>query len=347
MRRIVLCAFLCLAATTPSRSQFSLSVLDCSPCGTVLGGISSAHSASVSAINTNTTVQMQAAATKIVFAITQSTAQISGAIDKNTAVLKSIADARIAAHYQQSNAERAAQLRYDHAAGPQSCRSPSMGRAIQTTTQGNAAVSSELNKRNRDWNRVATRDGSSRSSSAKELRAKKKTIVENDPASADQTFSQVVQPDRLTAKELQLAQLFSQQITNPTPQPEITEDGEGDSAEAWAKREQRVRVVELSQSAFETAIARRTPTTEMPFFGDGNAVQLRSFMEALSAESARRFQDPSWSVALQRMPPAAVLRELTTIQAHSLYLQMEQFKEMERIKLLLAAMLPNSEAGSQ
>lgn len=341
MRRVFAIAALGLGFSIPTSGQLGLgpiTVLDCSPCGTVVGSISSAHSATVGSINANTTAQMQAAAAKIVLAITQSTAQITGAIEKNTSVIKTLADANIQARYIQSNEERAAQLRYDHAPGPQSCRTPSIGRVIRNTTTVRNTVTKDLKKRNTAWNKRATQAGVSSSSSARTARENKDQLLKSSPELEDQTISNVISEPTLTQADILLAELYTQQLTNPTPAPDITEDGENDSAEAWARQETRQRAIELAQGAFIEAVSRRTPATGEAFAtgADGQPV---SYFETLSNELERRFLDPQWAVNLQRAPNVAVLREQAMVQSVNLYVAGEILKELEQVKLILAAQL--------
>ena len=84
-----------LASLQASAVGLPTTVIDCRPCVSLKAFITSKHAGTVSTINANVTAQMQSAATLIVTAITQSTAQISASIDKQTAVLKVIADATI------------------------------------------------------------------------------------------------------------------------------------------------------------------------------------------------------------------------------------------------------------
>lgn len=337
--------------TTPAVAQLPLggpiTVLDCSPCGTVIGGINSAHASTISTVNSHVSVETTKAAALIVNAVTQSTAQITGAIDKNSAILKTLADATITASYIQSNAERAADLRYQHAPAPQACKSPSIGLVLRNSDQTQRSVNSELAKRNKDWNNIGSKQGWSSATSARELKRRVDVVQENNETDETTSLSNILKAKRLEKTDLQLAQLYAQQITNPTPKAEITIDGEADNAEAWAYQEKEKREIELSQSAFEEAISRRAPTTELPASVGDSSAGLRSFIETMDAEAKRRFFDPSWAPDLQRAPPDAVSREMAMINAQQLYITWELFKELEKIKLLLAAQLSEVERDEE
>lgn len=64
-----------------------------------------------------------------------------------------------------------------------------------------------------------------------------------------------------------------------------------------------------------------------------------SKMSVWENESQRRFLDPdgAWAAKVAVTPPAGLLRELVHMEAFKLYLEMERYKQLERVEALLAS----------
>lgn len=332
-----------LASLQASAVGLPTTVIDCRPCVSLKAFITSKHAGTVSTINANVTAQMQSAATLIVTAITQSTAQISASIDKQTAVLKVIADATITSRYEQSNRERAVELAYVHTALPGSCQAPTAGLGLRASTARVIETQQELSVRNDGWNRIAQSPDWTSAQSAVTLKQNVEAVAQAYGDSTTPTMSSLLATDSLSDTDTQIAQLYSHQLTNPSPAPQVLADGDGDNAEAWVRRENKQRAIEIAQAAFEQATARRVPSADLQAWFEAVSGQQAdgpvSYNQVMEAEAKRRFFDPNWVAQMQTASAENIMRENAMINAQKLYLMWEIFKELERVKMLQATTL--------
>lgn len=77
-----------------------------------------------------------------------------------------------------------------------------------------------------------------------------------------------------------------------------------------------------------SAYARRMPSTSNP--------SNKTFMETLDYETSQRYPSATWHQNIATAPTEALLKDIAAMMALSLWVQKEQFKQNERLELLLS-----------
>lgn len=77
-----------------------------------------------------------------------------------------------------------------------------------------------------------------------------------------------------------------------------------------------------------SAYARRTPSASNP--------NNKTFMETLEYETSQRYPNVAWHQSIATAPQEALLKDIAAMMALSLWLQKEQFKQNERLELLMS-----------
>lgn len=89
--------------------------------------------------------------------------------------------------------------------------------------------------------------------------------------------------------------------------------------------------------AMLSAYARRMPSVANP--------NNKTFMETLEYETAQRYPNSTWHQNIATAPTEAVLKDIAAMMALSLWIQNEQYKQNERLELLLSMNVLGSIAG--
>ncbi|MDN3564462.1 hypothetical protein QWZ14_08815, partial [Paeniroseomonas aquatica] len=111
-------------------------------------------------------------------------------------------------------------------------------------------------------------------------------------------------------------------------------------------RDRYLANMSLAQDVHTRYIARRsetvtlTPAQRAQQQTQGQVVTERgSWLQAADLEVNRRMSGRAWNAAIWRMPPASVLREIASMQALGLHLQMETLRIQEDVANTNAALL--------
>ena len=348
-------SFFLLCSSLPVYAQIGPPVvIDCSPCTTVVASISTSaasvtaaintSAASVTAaVNTNTTAQTTLAAQAIVFAITQSTLQITGAIDKNSTILEQLFDAKTSGEYIKENQLLLSRLRREHAVAPGGCLAPTVGTAIQSAIDFQNSADAIITKNNMAWNNFA-RDVQLGPSEVprylvRNVEAAKQSLGDEE----DISLGGVIGKKNITTAQAELLQTYARVITNPRPAAAVLKEGEVEDDNSSLKQLHQDAQVDLAQATFSIAISRRIPSTDLSeWYTAVTGKQSEgpmSYWDLLETNAERRWFNPRWRAQLITASPTAVQRQQTAILSELLYINTMLLKEAERSNTLKAAIL--------
>jgi len=150
---------------------------------------------------------------------------------------------------------------------------------------------------------------------------------------ADLKPSTLLGTDKYADNTASLAAIhFIRSVTDPTASKNIislvndkSEDGQAKLIAAL-QRQARVNIPLYSMLG---SYAKRIP--------DPNNPDNKTFMEILDNDATRRYSDPNWHTALasSTISTEALLKDIAVMLSNSLWIQKEQYKQNERIELLL------------
>ena len=86
-----------------------------------------------------------------------------------------------------------------------------------------------------------------------------------------------------------------------------------------------------------SAYGRRMPSAANP--------DNKTFMEVLEYETSQRYSNPNWHQDIAVAPQEALLKDIAAMMALSLWIQKEQYKQNERLELLMSMNVLSSIAG--
>jgi hypothetical protein len=140
---------------------------------------------------------------------------------------------------------------------------------------------------------------------------------------------------------------FIRYLTNPRPlsfdkdkvynDPEdlskgLTEDGKKYFDNAF----KQLPMLSLAQNSLLAIYAERTRVPDiakgLPVGKDGAA----SIMEMLNYEATRRYSNPDWSNAMNKLSGVAVSREMANMKAFEIYLRVKEYQQASRMEALMA-----------
>ena len=168
-----------------------------------------------------------------------------------------------------------------------------------------------------------------------------------NPAMID--ISTLLNPARLTLAEQAVVQQLIINITNPTPTkmstslsqalngtPVPLDSSTPPSLEVpqkieFVQRQMSQALFSVPQRALYEVMAARLPIPDAP---NGE-----SLIQILENESTWRMQTPAWFASLAVTPAEGVLREIAQMDAMRLWLQYQQYRQEERIEVLMATMV--------
>lgn len=137
-------------------------------------------------------------------------------------------------------------------------------------------------------------------------------------------------PDQPTSTA---AMSFIRSLVDPIASHEITallNDSSDAGKERMVQALQRQSRVNVPLYSLVEAYSKRLPSPGNP--------KNESFMQILDTEASRRYTDPTWhaAIASKDLSTEALLKEIATMMATSLWIQKEQIKQNERLELLLS-----------
>lgn len=275
-------------------------------------------------------------------------------MSKQTASAKVMEDGSIAADYKLYMQDKTAKAQADFELSPRACYEKGAAGAVDTAGTSVADTVKDLNQQvaDRTLHTSSTaaavdeifRDHAQKFCSAKDAQLGRcSSAVSSDLQNADVRADNLLNRDALSSDQMDGAVAFMRNVTNPIPTQELPKDWEktpqGRAFVSGQLVEQGRSSVAANSIATMVAMRKVVP-------GLGTAAQLNvpdvSAMQLIRSQTDGRFLSPEWYNMIAGMSLNNLLREQNKMQAFGLWMQMQQYGQMERVEAILATDLAAS-----